>query len=276
MSNLNFKHIQPLVSLFEAMSTRLTDRRIIDFFEMDVGINIYDIKCSREEHRPFPSIQDKFVEFFKKEEDHIVAKAIEAMIKEIEPDPYGHLLPHETETINDCKSIVARLRSSNPTTSGNLDDLTNKATARNLVDEIRRLKQSIDTDPDPVHVIASAKNLIESVCKTILSEREKPVEKSPKFPALIKDTLKELKLVPEGIHEEKRGNDAINSLLKSIGHNLGELRNLYAGHGNVGTARGLSARHAKLAVGAASTLALFLFETHEENKVSANQSDHRS
>ena len=249
---------------------RLTDQHdIIDFFEMDVGINIDAIG------RPYDSIQNKFVEFFKKEDDHIVAKAIEVMIKEIKPDPHGRLSQHKTKTINECKSIVARLRSSNPITSGNLDDLTNKATARDLVEEIRRLKQSIDTEPDPVQAIASAKNLIESVCKTILLEREKPVEKSPKFPALIKDTLKELKLVPEGIHEEKRGNDAINSLLKSIGHNLGELRNLYAGHGNVGTAKGLSDRHAKLVAGVASTLALFLIETHEENKTSTNQeSDH--
>ena len=280
MSNLSYTDTERLEILFGAMHIRLNNRRnIINFFETDVGVYIDDIKYSGGKHRMggIP-IQEKFVEFLKKEDDHSVAQAIEAMINKIKSNP----LPHEIPIINECQSIVARLCSSNPTTSDNLDVLNNKATIRNardLVEEIRRIKQSIDTDPDPVQAIASAKNLIESVCKIILSEREKPVENSPKILPLVKDTLKELKLVPEGAYEEKSGSDAIKTLLNnlgSIGHNLGTLRNLYAGHGPGGTDNGLSARHAKLAAGAASTLALFLIETHEENKASTNQSAHQS
>jgi hypothetical protein len=52
--------------------------------------------------------------------------------------------------------------------------------------------------------------------------------------------------------------------LSSIGHQLAELRNLYGtGHGKLTDHIGLEKRHAKLAVGAAATLALFLFESHE-------------
>jgi hypothetical protein len=48
---------------------------------------------------------------------------------------------------------------------------------------------------------------------------------------------------------------------------LAELRNLYGtGHGKEGSTKGLAARHAKLAVGAAITLADFLFDTHENRK----------
>jgi hypothetical protein len=36
------------------------------------------------------------------------------------------------------------------------------------------------------------------------------------------------------------------------------------GHGKTADAKGLHPRHAKLAVGAASTLAVFLVETHNE------------
>ena len=270
MSSLKYIETTQLRELFFGMD--FTPREMYDFFKMDVEIDIFDMK-----YRVNGSLaHDIFAEFLTQEDDHIVAKAIEAMIKVIESKPYG-FAPNQATIIDDCKSIIARLRSSNPTTSGNLDDLTNKATARNLVEEIRRLKQSIDTEPDPRLAIGTAKDLIESVCKTILSEREKPVGKSPKLPDLIKDTLKELKLVPEGTYEEKSGSKAINSLLKSIGHNLAELRNLYGtGHGNDGTAKGLSARHAKLVAGVASTLALFLIETHEENKASTNQSAHQS
>jgi hypothetical protein len=52
------------------------------------------------------------------------------------------------------------------------------------------------------------------------------------------------------------------SNLGTIGNGLAELRGLYGtGHGKTAE---LSARHAKLAVGAAATLATFLFETHKE------------
>lgn len=53
--------------------------------------------------------------------------------------------------------------------------------------------------------------------------------------------------------------------LGNVAQGLAELRNLYGtGHGRTGSAKGLSARHARLAVGSAGTLATFLLETHEE------------
>ncbi len=65
-----------------------------------------------------------------------------------------------------------------------------------------------------------------------------------------------------------RGADIIKLLLSNlgtIGNNLAQLRGLYGtGHGMEGNAKGLTPRHAKLAVGAASTLVNFLYETHKE------------
>ncbi|MCX5933008.1 MAG: abortive infection family protein [Cyanobacteria bacterium] len=82
------------------------------------------------------------------------------------------------------------------------------------------------------------------------------------------NNAKELKLVPEGIPDAARGADVIKNLLSNlgtIGNGLAELRGLYGtGHGKHGRSASLNARHAKLAVGAASTLAVFLFETHKE------------
>jgi hypothetical protein len=72
------------------------------------------------------------------------------------------------------------------------------------------------------------------------------------------------------IPDAARGADVIKRLLSNLGtidNGLAELRGLYGtGHGKHGSSLGLSARHAKLAVGAASTLAVFLFETHKETK----------
>lgn len=82
--------------------------------------------------------------------------------------------------------------------------------------------------------------------------------------------MKELNLVPEGIPNTARGADVIRRLLSNlatVGHGLAELRGLYGtGHGQHGSASGLTARHARLAAGAASTLTVFLFETHEATK----------
>ncbi len=140
--------------------------------------------------------------------------------------------------------------------------------AKHMADQIRRMESAVESDPSLA--IGTAKELIETCCKTILAERGKPVSGTPDVSALTKETLKELKLVPEGIPDTARGADVIKRLLSNlgtIGNSLAELRGLYGtGHGKHGTATGLGARHAKLAVGAAATLAVFLFETHKETK----------
>jgi len=140
--------------------------------------------------------------------------------------------------------------------------------AKHLAEQIRRIEQSIESDP--ALAIGTAKELIETCCKTILAERGKPVEGTPDMPTLTKETLKELKLVPDGVPDSARGSDVIKRLLHNlgtIGNGLAELRGLYGtGHGKHGQTSGLNARHAKLAVGAAVTLTTFLFETHKETK----------
>jgi hypothetical protein len=152
-----------------------------------------------------------------------------------------------------------------------LDDIKEHAAefdAKHLAEQIHRIEQSIESDP--ALAIGTAKELIETTCKTILAERGKPVLGTPDIPALTKETLKELKLVPDGVPEAARGSDVVKRLLSNlgtIGNGLGELRGLYGtGHGKDGKTQGVKPRHAKLAVGAASTLATFLFETHMETK----------
>jgi hypothetical protein len=140
--------------------------------------------------------------------------------------------------------------------------------ARHLTEQIRRIEQSIESDP--ALAIGTAKELIETCCRTILSERGKPVIGSPDIPILTKETLRELKLVPDGIPDQAKGSDTIRRLLSNlatIGQGLAEIRNLYgSGHGKDGKTQAIKPRHAKLAVGAAATLVTFLFETHKETK----------
>lgn len=140
--------------------------------------------------------------------------------------------------------------------------------AKQLADQIRRMETAVEADPSLA--IGTSKELIETCCKTILAERGKSIPGNPDVSDLTKAVFRELRLVPEGVSEEARGRDVIKRILSNlgaIGNGLAELRGLYGtGHGKDGKAKGLTPRHAKLAVGAAVTLAIFLFETHQETK----------
>lgn len=138
--------------------------------------------------------------------------------------------------------------------------------AAHLTEHIQRIEASVDTDP--ALAIGSAKELLETCCKTILEERGKLPEGSPDLPKLAKLTFAELKLLPENVPDAARGAASIKQLLSNlatVSHSLAEIRNLYGtGHGRGGKAKGLGRRHARLAVGAATTLAMFLMDTHRE------------
>lgn len=82
---------------------------------------------------------------------------------------------------------------------------------------------------------------------------------------------KELKLTPENIPDTAKASDIIKQILgnlSAISAGMAELRNSYGtGHGKSSTYKGLSPRHARLAVGASTTAVYFLWETHEEQKL---------
>ncbi|MCK5296248.1 MAG: abortive infection family protein [Alphaproteobacteria bacterium] len=132
--------------------------------------------------------------------------------------------------------------------------------------EIRRIEQSLHNDPSLA--IGSAKEMIESVCKAILEKFGDEDISSNELPKLVKKTCTKLKLIPEDIPNSVRGANKIKIILSNlaaIAQQTAELRNLYgSGHGKTGSHRGLSPRHARLVSGAASTLALFLLETYED------------
>jgi AbiJ N-terminal domain 3/Abortive infection C-terminus len=131
--------------------------------------------------------------------------------------------------------------------------------------QITRMESAIDADPDLA--IGTAKELVETVCRTILAERKLEAPQALDLAQLVKLTAKELKLTPDNIADEDAAADSLRRLLGSLGtitQSLAEIRNKFGtGHGKTADSRGLESRHAKLAVGAASTLALFLQETHQ-------------
>jgi len=133
-----------------------------------------------------------------------------------------------------------------------------------MAKEIERLENSVDSDP--ALAIGTAKDLVESCCKTILSKRGVPIGKSDNLGQLTKKLTRELQLVPEGITDETKGADSIRLILQNLtqlANNLAQLRGLYgSGHGRDGQHRGLQPRHARLAVASAVAFIDFIAETH--------------
>ncbi|MHA6631623.1 abortive infection family protein [Pseudonocardia sichuanensis] len=131
--------------------------------------------------------------------------------------------------------------------------------------QITRMSSHIESDPDLA--IGTAKELIETCCFTILDalgvsyERKWPVGK------LVRHTALQLKVAPDDVDDKAKAADAIRQVLGSLAQivqGVVEIRNAYgSGHGRSLSASGLTPRHARLVVGAASTLASFLFETYD-------------
>ena len=134
--------------------------------------------------------------------------------------------------------------------------------------ELERIEAAIDTDP--ALAIGTAKEMVETCCKHIVDALNIPLPANPDMPDLTKAVLKALKLVPEGISDEAKGAETIKRTLSSLGQitkGLAELRKLYGtGHGRSSVHRGLTARHARLAVNSASAFVEFVSSTYLARK----------
>lgn len=132
--------------------------------------------------------------------------------------------------------------------------------------EIERLEVAVEADP--ALAIGTAKDLVETCCKSILARQKIAFPRSANLPELTKLVTKELKLVPEGISDEAKGAETIKLLLRNlttITQYLAEIRGLYgSGHGRDGRHRGLEPRHARLAVAAAVAFIDFVSETYHQ------------
>jgi len=126
---------------------------------------------------------------------------------------------------------------------------------------------NIAIDNNPYDAIGKAKELLETCCKTILKHKNIPINTRWDIIKLTKETNNVLKLTPDNIDNAAKASDTIKNLLSTlstISQSMAELRNSYgSGHGKDANFKGLSPRHARLAVGASVTAVHFLWETFE-------------
>lgn len=144
------------------------------------------------------------------------------------------------------------------------------------VEDLDNLRSRLDrlaalVDEHPTEAIGGAKELVESVCKTVLRLSGEPEPRgTADLVELAKAAMKVLDLVPVEVDQSKKGAEIVRRCLQQLGavvSSLGELRNLYgSGHGKDGKWRGLGPRHARLAVSSATAVAAFLAETFIERR----------
>ena len=133
--------------------------------------------------------------------------------------------------------------------------------------QIDQMQKSVDINP--TDAIGKAKELIESCCKTILEDDGIAVDEGWEIPRLLKETMTVIEVLPSGLLNTTV-EDSTKKLLGNLSQmpfQLATIRNkMGTGHGKSNSFTGLEPRHAKLAVGSASTLCWFLWESHLKNK----------
>ena len=151
---------------------------------------------------------------------------------------------------------------------GTLSDLAGNLDYPRLVEQVDLLVDAAESSP--ALAVGTAKETVETICKTILEETGIRPRRQDDLTKLVRVTAKKLALLPDSIPDQARGIDTIKRLLNNlaqVSQGLAELRNLYGtGHGRAGRDQSVRPRHARLAVNASATLATFLLETYLERK----------
>jgi len=155
-----------------------------------------------------------------------------------------------------------------PSTVGVLEsahDPSGALSTEYVMHQVTRMQAAIQSDPELA--IGTAKEFVETIRKTILDALGKSFSKNADLLSLVKQVRAELQLLPESINDRAKGAATVKRILSNLGtaaQGLAELRGLYGtGHGRSAGSGGLQSRHARLAVGAATTLGVFFFETYQ-------------
>lgn len=175
------------------------------------------------------------------------------------------------ERLDELQPVVERAaKPSLPTPIPSLDKITSMSSIADrdaLAHHARRIHQSLETDP--AQAIGSSKELVETVAKHVLQHSGEDLRSYDTFPKLVKAAIKKLALESEPLPDAGKGAQAIAMLTGGLGQAaeaVATLRNLYGtGHGHARPS-GAESRHARLIVGACTTLAAFLLETLEARR----------
>lgn len=131
-----------------------------------------------------------------------------------------------------------------------------------------RIRRGIQQDPE--QAIGSAKELLETVLKSVL--RIEGEQSAGDIQSLLRRAQKELDLDPRSVRDDFPGSNTIKRTLSNLGQivvGVAEIRNLYGtGHGRH-RSQELEIVHARLVVNASITISTFLVELARERPESS-------
>jgi hypothetical protein len=124
-------------------------------------------------------------------------------------------------------------------------------------------------DKDSELAIGTAKELLETTCKSILKQKGVAFDKDWSLPVLVKNTYKLFDFKPKNAESPEKAERAILTILSGMNNiiqGVAELRNSYGtGHGKDADFKGLEAKYAHLLVGVVSEFVILLLTTNGEH-----------
>jgi len=237
----------------------------------------WDKFCEDYDHDPFygpPPSHWKFfidipandyvrIETQRNEIEQKIAKRIQTVMESgySTIDSYSFtILPRRTEN-QEWRTASAKIEK-NITSDARIT--ANTLNSSSMLEEIEQIEKNIISHP--ATAILDAGTLIESCCKTILSNLGVIHPEKSTLRDLSKLLTKKLLLTPEHIPNSAKAADSIKCILgnlSSLTENLATLRNKYSmAHGTDGAPRGLQPSHARLAALSAITFVTFVTDTY--------------
>lgn len=123
---------------------------------------------------------------------------------------------------------------------------------------------------NPYLAIGIAKELIETVCKTILVDKGIEIDTNWDIGRIVKETNKVLKFIPDDLQNKEVAERAVLKILGGLStlvQGIAELRNNFgSGHGHESGFKSLEKTYAKLATDSSSQLVLLYLKIHNRNQ----------
>lgn len=136
-----------------------------------------------------------------------------------------------------------------------------------IKNKISLMTEAVSTDTDLA--IGAAKELVETICKSILKQSSVEYDEDWNIAKLLKETNNVLDFSPKFAQNPDEAERSIRQILGGISsaiQGITELRNAYGtGHGKDADFVGLESKYAKLIVGAVAEIAIFYLATNGEN-----------
>lgn len=134
--------------------------------------------------------------------------------------------------------------------------------------KIKIMSEAVHTNTDLA--LGTAKELIETTCKSILKEKKNVVDKNWELARLFKETINQLSFLdPNKTDHPEEATRSIKQILggfNSIVQGVAELRNTYGtGHGKDQYFKGLPPKYTEFMVAAVSDIIIFILQINGEN-----------